>query len=106
MHKLREEEVEVWIQDMKKRGVRHFEPHLVPAEGMELQVLKRVNQLDNAAENLKSFYHENKENFTYSDLRKLHSGLTDVLGKLIPIHEEVGKLIDKPVKYVQEIDLR
>jgi len=105
-HGLGAEEVKVWMEDMKRRGVRAFEPRLVHAEGMELQVLKRISQLDNATNNLESFYTENKEDFTYNDLKKLHSGLNDVLERLLPIHEEVGKLIGVKLRYVREIEVR
>ena len=91
---------------MKKRGVKTFEPRIVHAEGMELQILKRISQLDNAVNNLESFYKENRENFIYNNLKKLYSGINDALERLLPIHEEVGKMIGVKIRYVKEVDMR
>jgi len=80
----------------------------VPAQSMMLQIIKRWQQVDNATHNLETFYKENREGLTHADLVKLHERMDEVFERLMPVYEEVGKMLGKKgkSKYVKEIDLR
>lgn len=106
-HGLDEDSTKIWVQEIKEEGVRAFQPKIVAGKGLNLKMVERLSELGRLGRDIQSFYENTKEHLDVEDLTRLHQGIEVTFDRIMPIYNEVSKMLGKKeVQYIKEIDLR